>query len=121
MVQLVTFAIAFSLPLSMWTDHAHAATIEKGDRIGSLYGIPKKPKLNIYQGTSANELDKKNAIGHVSWTPMPGRVGTVGMACHRVSHSAPCYYLNRLTKDKNVTISFKGITYTYVVVRQKTV
>jgi sortase A len=75
------------------------------------------PKLGVdevlFQGVTLTTLDK--GPGHWPGTALPGQLGNVVVAGHRVSHSKPFRYIDRLVAGDEVVFTTDAGTFTYVV------
>jgi LPXTG-site transpeptidase (sortase) family protein len=71
----------------------------------------------VVQGVS--ETDLQMGPGHYPQTPLPGRVGNVGIAGHRTTFGAPFFRLNELERGDLVYLTnTTGTTWVYSVARQ---
>jgi sortase A len=75
------------------------------------------PKLGIdvpmYEGVDLPTLNK--GPGHWPGTAAPGQLGNAVFAGHRVSHTAPFRYIDKLVPGDQVIFTVSGISYTYMV------
>ena len=62
---------------------------------------------------SLNTLDR--GPGHWPGTALPGQVGNVVVAGHRVSHGKPFRNIDQLVPGDQIVMTFNGGPYTYVV------
>jgi sortase A len=86
---------------------------EKTTDIGRI-SIPKLGlDLDMYEGVTLGTLD--HGPGHWPGTAMPGQRGNVVVAGHRVSHSKPFRYLDKLVEGDQVSFTVDGATSTYEV------
>lgn len=69
----------------------------------------------LYSGVSLPTLDK--GPGHWPGTAMPGRLGNVVVAGHRVSHDRPFYDIDKLKKGDEIVFTIDGGTYVYLVTK----
>jgi sortase A len=67
----------------------------------------------MYEGITLGTLD--HGPGHWPGSAMPGEVGNVVVAGHRVSHSRPFRYLDRLQNGDEVVFTVDGRRSVYVV------
>lgn len=67
----------------------------------------------LYEGITLGTLD--HGPGHWPGSAMPGDVGNVVIAGHRVSHSRPFRYLDRLQNGDEVVFTVDGRRSVYVV------
>jgi sortase A len=87
--------------------------------VNSNVGIGKIeiPKLgvseNMFEGIELSVLDK--GPGHWPDTAMPGEVGNMVIAGHRVSHTHPFLHINDLEVGDEVFVSTDGKKYRYEV------
>lgn len=66
----------------------------------------------VYEGDSLDVVD--HGPGHLSYTPLPGRIGNVVFAGHRVTHSKPFRHLDTLQPGDTATFVMpNGAQYTY--------
>ena len=88
-------------------------TIEPEHLLGSVQ-IPKIDlDVSFYEGVTLSTLDR--GPGHWPGSAMPGQVGNVVLAGHRVSHLRPFRNLDKLAVGDPVLFVVDGTTYTYVV------
>jgi sortase A len=86
---------------------------EKTTEVGRI-SIPKLGlDLEMFEGVTLGTLD--HGPGHWPGTAMPGQRGNVVVAGHRVSHSKPFRYLDKLVAGDQVTFEVGGATSTYEV------
>lgn len=75
------------------------------------------PKLGVSEpllsGVTMPTLNK--GPGHWPGTALPGRVGNVVVAGHRVSHSRPFYDLDKLKQGDEIVFEMDGGRYVYLV------
>lgn len=66
----------------------------------------------VYEGDSLDVVD--HGPGHLPYTPMPGRIGNVVLAGHRVTHSKPFRHLDTLQLGDTATFMMpNGLQFTY--------
>lgn len=66
----------------------------------------------VYEGDSLDVVD--HGPGHLAYTPLPGRIGNVVFAGHRVTHSKPFRHLDTLQLGDTATFVMpSGAQYTY--------
>jgi sortase A len=70
--------------------------------------------FTVVEGTGAGELDK--GPGHYVGTALPGAVGNVAIAGHRVGKGSPFLNLDKLRAGSAIVIRTKSYWYTYRVV-----
>ena len=75
-------------------------------------------RQTIYRGVSMPTLDK--GVGYWPGTALPGRVGNVVLAGHRVSNFKPFRYLDLLTTGDEIQLTTSEGTFIYTV-RQTTI
>jgi sortase A len=81
--------------------------------LGSI-AIPKLGlSATMYEGVTLSTFD--HGPGHWPGTAMPGQVGNVVVGGHRVSHTKPFRYLDKLAPGDAVVFTLKGASYTYTV------
>jgi sortase A len=103
------------------TTAAATTTAEKAPEkvVNDNVGIGKIeiPKLGVteymFEGIELSVLDK--GPGHWPDTAMPGQVGNMVIAGHRVSHTRPFYRINELDLGDEVFFSADGKKYRYEV------
>jgi sortase A len=82
-----------------------------------LVGTIEIPKLGItedmFEGIAMSTLD--HGPGHWPGTAMPGQVGNVVVAGHRVSHSKPFRHIDDLVEGDEVRFTMNDTVYTYEV------
>ena len=69
--------------------------------------------LALFEGITLPTLDK--GPGHWPGTAMPGQQGNVVIAGHRVSHTRPFRYLDKLDDGDGITFTVGAASYRYVV------
>jgi sortase A len=74
----------------------------RGDPLGRIELPSLKKKFVFVSGVSAGEL--KKGPGHYRTTALPGEHGTVGIAAHRTTHSAPFRDIDRLRRGDRILI-----------------
>ena len=67
----------------------------------------------VVEGTGVNELNE--GPGHYVGTPLPGSVGNVAIAGHRVGKGSPFLNLDKLKAGSAIVIRTKSFWYTYRV------
>ncbi|MDP1819309.1 MAG: class E sortase [Acidimicrobiales bacterium] len=65
----------------------------------------------LYQGESLSIID--HGPSHMPWTALPGEVGNVTIAGHRVTNSRPFRYLDTLQVGDTATFEVASGSYTY--------
>ena len=70
--------------------------------------------FTVVEGTGTDELNK--GPGHYVDTPLPGAVGNVAIAGHRVGKGSPFLNLDKLKAGSAIVIRTKSYWYTYRVV-----
>ena len=65
----------------------------------------------LYEGDSLSVID--HGPGHLPWTALPGEVGNVSVAGHRVTHSHPFRHLDTLQLGDTLTFEVPSGSYTY--------
>jgi sortase A len=94
-------------------------TIPLGDAFALIY-IPDFGTdyvFSVVEGTGVNELNE--GPGHYVDTPLPGAVGNVAIAGHRVGKGSPFLNLDKLAAGSAIVIRTKSYWYTYRVVGDK--
>jgi sortase A len=83
----------------------------------TLLGHIAIPKIGLsvdmFEGVTLSTFD--HGPGHWPGTALPGQIGNVVIGGHRVSHSRPFRYLDRLSPGDTVLFTVNGVTSTYVV------
>lgn len=108
-----------------WTDTPPVGTTEappvtavpaEGEAFGVLhiprFGSGYQPRP-ILEGTSLNILEE--GVGHYVGTAMPGAVGNVAIAGHRVTYARPFFQIEELQLGDAVVIETQDGWYTYRV------
>lgn len=92
-------------------------------RPGSPLGRLAIPKLNerfvVVQGSGSEEL--RSGPGHYTHTSIPGEPGTVGIAGHRTTYSAPFRHIDRLNAGDELEFSTPYARFKYTVQGQRIV
>jgi sortase A len=70
--------------------------------------------FTVVEGTGVDELNK--GPGHYADTPLPGAVGNVAIAGHRVGKGSPFLNLDKLEAGAAIVVRTKSYWYTYRVV-----
>jgi sortase A len=70
--------------------------------------------FTVIEGTGADDLNK--GPGHYVDTPLPGAIGNVAIAGHRVGKGSPFLNLDKLKAGSAIVIRTKSYWYTYRVV-----
>jgi sortase A len=70
--------------------------------------------FTVVEGTGVDELN--NGPGHYADTPLPGAVGNVAIAGHRVGKGSPFLNLDKLEAGAAIVVRTKSYWYTYRVV-----
>lgn len=87
--------------------------VEPENQVGRIT-IPRLGlDLSMFEGITLPTLDM--GPGHWPGTAMPGQPGNVVVAGHRVSHTRPFRYIDRLVEGDEVTFTVGGASYRYVV------
>ena len=74
----------------------------------------------VPEGASADHL-RKYGVGRISWTALPDRPGTVGIAGHRTTYGAPFFRLAKLERGDHILITYKGRRFDYTVTDRRVV
>jgi sortase A len=76
------------------------------------------PRINlswlIYEGADLRALRRRGA-GHIAWTSVPWRGGTVGIAGHRTTYGAPFFRLDRLRPGDIIRLTTARGAFVYKV------
>ena len=108
-VDLTTAAATLPVPVAPPPERA----VESADEVGRI----EIPKLGIdmafFEGVTLNTLDR--GPGHWPGTALPGQPGNVVIAGHRVSHTRPFRYIDKLSDGDQVIFTIGSQRYTYAV------
>ena len=74
----------------------------------------------VPEGASVDQL-RKFGVGRISWTALPDRPGTVGIAGHRTTYGAPFFRLAKLERGDHILITYKGRRFDYTVTDRRIV
>jgi LPXTG-site transpeptidase (sortase) family protein len=86
-----------------------------------LLSIPRLRLTRVIPtGASVAQLRRYGA-GRISWTPLPGRPGVVGIAGHRTTYGAPFFRLGRLVPGDQILLTYDGRRFSYVVTERRVV
>lgn len=95
---------------------AAPASIEPDGLIGRI-DIPRIGlSAVVFEGT--DKLTLRRAVGHIAYTPLPGRPGNAGLAAHRDSFFRP---LKDISNDDLITVTTLRAAYRYRVVSMRVV
>lgn len=83
------------------------------NQIGTIELPAIKIDVPMFEGVSLPTLDK--GPGHWPGSAMPGGVGNVVIAGHRVSHNRPFYNIDKMKKGDQVVFNVRGGRYVYLV------
>lgn len=104
-----TVAVTLPTPVAPPAESA----VEPADEVGRI----EIPKLGIdmafFEGVTLSTLDR--GPGHWPGTALPGQPGNVVIAGHRVSHTRPFRYIDKLTDGDQVIFTVGGKRFTYAV------
>jgi sortase A len=104
-----------TVPVTLPTPVAPPAenAVEPADEVGRI----EIPKLGIdmafFEGVTLTTLDR--GPGHWPGSALPGQPGNVVIAGHRVSHTRPFRYIDKLTEGDQVIFTVGGKRFTYAV------
>ena len=90
-----------------------AARTRAGDPLGRISASKAHAKFVFVAGTGERSL--KRGPGHYRGTVLPGQRGTVGLAGHRTTYSAPFRRLDRLRRGNPITLTMPYGRFTYSV------
>ena len=76
-------------------------------------GLGKKWIQPVVQGADVEQL--RSGVGHVAGSAMPGQVGNVAIAGHRVTYGKPFYEIDRLGKGDVINIETATANYVYTI------
>lgn len=129
-VGLIVWAAAWAAlgaSLSERSGHSENGASPKGTAVGKPTPLPtpplrsERPRLYIpVLGLHTYVRNPSNLSLGPAWWPTTGRPGggdTVAIAGHRITHTHPFYYLDRLRSGDRVYLSARGRDYTYTVVK----
>jgi sortase A len=86
-----------------------------------LLSIPKLRLTRVIPtGASVPQL-RRHGVGRISWTPLPGQPGVVGIAGHRTTYGAPFFRLGRLAPGDGIQVTYGGRRFDYVVTERRVV
>ena len=88
--------------------------------IGEKIGMLEIPKIGlahaVYQGFELTQID--HGPGHWPKSPLPGQMGNVVFAGHRVTHSRPFYDIDKLTPGDRFIFTTPAGRFTYEMTAQ---
>ena len=90
-----------------------AGRSESGDPLGRI-GIPRMD-INFVFVSGVGTSSLKKGPGHYDGSPLPGQPGTVSIAGHRTTYSAPFRRMNRLRRGDKITLTMSYGRFTYRV------
>jgi LPXTG-site transpeptidase (sortase) family protein len=92
-------------------------------KMGSAFARIEIPKIKVDEIVVEGVNQQQLALGpgHMEETAWPGEYGNMVISGHRVTHSRPFYYLDRLKIGDSITIHTKSQKFTYSVVEKKIV
>lgn len=99
--------------------------VRSASAAGGPVAVIRIPRLGtewrfvVVEGGGAAQLAK--GPGHIRGTAMPGQVGNVGIAGHRVTHAHPFYHLDRLRPGDPIHLRTSHGRFTYTVVGSRVV
>lgn len=86
-----------------------------------LLSIPRLRLTRVVPtGASVAHL-RRHGVGRISWTPLPGHPGVVGIAGHRTTYGAPFFRLGRLAPGDQIHLTYGGRRFNYVVTARRVV
>lgn len=107
-----------TLSAALKTPEIKKAFVEKNVPIASPVSRLLIPKLGVntvvVEGTSKEALDA--GAGHYSQSKLPGEVGNIAIAGHRVTYGKPFHDLDRLVPGDQVVLETPVGPYTYEMV-----
>lgn len=74
----------------------------------------------VPEGAQLDQL-RKFGVGRISWTVLPDRPGTVGIAGHRTTYGAPFFRLGELGRGDRIVITYGGKRFDYTVTDRRIV
>lgn len=93
--------------------------------VGDPVALIRIPRLGtdwrfvVVEGAAKDQLAK--GPGHIPGTALPGQVGNVGIAGHRVTHAHPFYDLDQLRPGDRVVLRTTDGRFTYTVTGSRVV
>ena len=108
--------IALPVPIAVPADSVGEEPVVE---VGSIEIPALKVDETMYEGIRLTTLDR--GPGHWPGTAMPGKVGNVVIAGHRVSHSKPFRNVDRLVAGDEVVFNTADGRFVYTVVSQEIV
>ena len=111
-----TTTIALPVPIAVPADSVGEEPVIE---VGSIEIPALKVDETMYEGIRLTTLDR--GPGHWPGTAMPGQVGNVVIAGHRVSHSKPFRNVDKLVAGDEVVFNTADGRFVYTVVSQEIV
>jgi len=108
--------IALPVPIAVPADSAGEEPVVE---LGSIEIPTLKVDEKLLEGIRLTTLDR--GPGHWPGTAMPGEIGNVVIAGHRVSHSKPFRNVDKLVAGDEVVFNTAGGRFVYTVVSQEIV
>ena len=108
--------VALPVPIAVPADSAGEEPVIE---VGSIEIPSLKVSETMYEGIRLTTLDR--GPGHWPGTAMPGQVGNVVIAGHRVSHSKPFRNVDKLVAGDEVVFTTTDGRFVYTVVSQEIV
>ena len=108
--------VALPVPVAVPADSAGEEPVIE---VGSIEIPSLKVSETMYEGIRLTTLDR--GPGHWPGTAMPGQVGNVVIAGHRVSHSKPFRNVDKLVAGDEVVFTTTDGRFVYTVVSQEIV
>jgi sortase A len=108
--------VALPVPIAVPADSVGEEPVIE---VGSIEIPALKVDETMYEGIRLTTLDR--GPGHWPGTAMPGQVGNVVIAGHRVSHSKPFRNVDRLVAGDEVVFNTADGRFVYTVVSQEIV
>ena len=116
---LLVGTAALAVSAAVLVPRADGGRTAQGARLGTL-SIPRIGLVTPwYEGTKTRTLAK--GPGHYEETRMPGELGTVAIAGHRVTYRRPFFRLNEVRKGDRITIATRRGRFRYRVFAMKIV
>lgn len=89
------------------------------DTVFALLRIPRlggsEHVLPVYEGTGRDTLAK--GIGHYVGTALPGQIGNLGLAGHRITHGNPLWDIDTIVAGDALVVETRDAYYVYRAVR----
>jgi sortase A len=108
-IATTTTAVTLPQPAPAPDPNAQEPEVELGTLAIPKIGVTQP----LFEGVSLSSLDR--GPGHWPGTAMPGQLGNVVIAGHRVSHARPFRHLEKLAPGDQILLTTGGVQYQYLV------